>query len=70
LSDNGFLTKTHALLPGSPAIDTGSNPENQGNDQREVKRTVGAAPEIGALEVQPGEKVDDVFSSTFDNRCQ
>jgi hypothetical protein len=70
LSDNGFLTKTHALLPGSPAIDTGSNPDNQGNDQREVKRTVGAAPDIGALEVQPGEMFDDVFSSTFDNRCQ
>ena len=26
LQDNGGLTQTHALLPGSPAIDHGNNP--------------------------------------------
>jgi hypothetical protein len=70
LRDNGFLTKTHALLSGSPAIDAGSNPDKRFSDQRELPRPVGAAPDIGALEVQFGEVFDDIFSSTLDNRCQ
>ena len=34
LADNGGPTETHALLPESPAIDAGSNPNNLTTDQR------------------------------------
>jgi Domain of unknown function (DUF5050)/Thrombospondin type 3 repeat len=34
LADNGGPTKTHALLPGSPAIDKGNNPDALTTDQR------------------------------------
>ncbi len=49
LEDNGGPTPTMALLPGSPAIDAGSNPLNLTTDQRGFgPRAVGAAPDIGA----------------------
>ena len=49
---NGGVTKTHALLPGSPAIDT-SNP-NLGfeTDQRGVSRPQGDYDDIGSFEVE------------------
>jgi hypothetical protein len=61
LQDNGGGVATMALLPGSPAIDTGANPRNLYEDGRgyecpptgrctEFERTVGAAPDIGAYE--------------------
>jgi hypothetical protein len=55
LADNGGPTRTHALLPGSPAIDHGSNPAGLVADQRGglFLRTVGAAADIGAFEAQP-----------------
>jgi hypothetical protein len=59
LADNGGPTQTHALLAGSPAIDTGPNPlptfALNANDQRGAgfPRVVGAAVDIGAFEVQP-----------------
>src|SRR5262245_62592708 len=34
LADNGGPTPTHALLPGSPALDAGSNPLGLSADQR------------------------------------
>ena len=55
LHDNGGRTLTHALLPGSPAIDAGDDlacaaaPVN-GIDQRGVPRPQGAACDIGAYE--------------------
>ncbi|WP_008310199.1 choice-of-anchor Q domain-containing protein [Leptolyngbya sp. PCC 6406] len=54
LANNGGPTQTHALVPGSPAIDAGSNgavsPEVT-TDQREFgSRIVGAAVDIGAYE--------------------
>ena len=54
LQDNGGATPTQALLEGSPAIDTGSNPNNLETDQRGsgFDRTVGEATDIGAFEVQ------------------
>jgi hypothetical protein len=63
LRDNGGATHTHALLPGSPAIDTGSNPKNLSTDQRWPKfdRVVGAAADIGAFEYDP----DMIFISGF-----
>ena len=59
LQDNGSSTFTHALLPGSPAIDAG-NPagcaDQNGNllttDQRGVARPQGARCDIGAFELE------------------
>jgi hypothetical protein len=52
LQGNGGLTPTMALLPGSPAIDAGSNTLNLTSDQRGFSpRIVGAAADIGAYEV-------------------
>jgi len=56
LADNGGPTQTHALLPGSPAIDAGdaatciASPVS-GKDQRGVKRPQGAGCDIGAFEL-------------------
>jgi hypothetical protein len=58
LANNGGVTKTHALLAGSPAIDTGPNPVPvfDGNefDQRGVgfARIVFGVADVGAFEVQ------------------
>ena len=70
LADNGDPTKTHALLPGSPAIDAGSPaaPGSGGNacqstDQRGVKRPVDgdhdgvARCDSGAFELVPPVRV-------------
>lgn len=56
LANNGGKTLTHALLAGSPAINTGSNPNALSFDQRgsPFARTVGAQTDIGAFEVQGG----------------
>jgi hypothetical protein len=55
LANNGGPTQTHALLPGSPAINAGFNFAGQDADQRGglFLRSVGSAPDIGAFEVQP-----------------
>jgi len=55
LANNGGPTNTQALNTGSPAIDTGSNPLGLLNDQRGAgfRREFGAAPDIGAFELQP-----------------
>jgi CSLREA domain-containing protein len=52
---NGGHTRTHALLAGSQAIDKGFAPGEVTSDQRGLPfvRTFGAAPDIGAFEVQP-----------------
>ncbi|BAY60356.1 polymorphic membrane protein [Calothrix brevissima NIES-22] len=68
LQNNGGLTLTHALLPGSPAINAGNNSlipvdtqdiDGDGNtteptpyDQRGLTRVVGGTVDIGAFEVQ------------------
>jgi hypothetical protein len=51
LQDNGGPTWTHALLSGSPAIDTGDNTDAPLTDQRGVPRPQGAAVDIGAFEL-------------------
>jgi hypothetical protein len=57
LADNGGPTRTHALAPGSPAIDAGDTAAAAGlsSDQRGAPfvRVFGAAVDIGAFEVQP-----------------
>jgi hypothetical protein len=54
LADNGGPTMTHALAPGSPAIDAGNNLAGLATDQRGAPfaRAVGAATDIGAFELQ------------------
>ena len=59
LQDNGGPTFTHALLPGSPAIDAGDNTDAPRWDQRGpgFPRIVNGAIDIGAFEVQdPGRR--------------
>jgi hypothetical protein len=54
LTDNGGPTLTHALLPGSPAIDAGDNTGAPEWDQRGpgFPRIVNGTVDIGAFEVQ------------------
>jgi hypothetical protein len=62
LANNGGPTKTYALLPGSPAINNGSNPAFLSTDQRDggFVRVFGGSPDIGAYEVQGASKVASV----------
>lgn len=53
LQNNGGPSETLALLPGSPAIDAGSNANCPATDQRGVARPQGAACDIGAYESAP-----------------
>jgi hypothetical protein len=49
--NNGGLTKTYWLNPGSPAIDAGECLQNIVTDQRSSKRPQGESCDIGAVEV-------------------
>lgn len=51
LQDNGGPTFTHALLPGSPAIDAADDAACPATDQRSVARPQGTACDIGAYEL-------------------
>src|SRR5262249_55943785 len=55
LQNNGGPTQTMALLPGSPAIDHGSNPAGLTTDQRGTgfRRAINGHIDIGAFESQP-----------------
>lgn len=50
LQDNGGPTETHALLPGSPAINAGHATVFEPLDQRGVARPVQSIADIGAFE--------------------
>src|SRR5262249_39362688 len=54
LQDNGGPTQTQTVLPGRPALDQGSNPQNPSTNQRRpgLVRTFGASTDIGAFEFQ------------------
>jgi len=67
LAYNGGITPTHALAAASPAIDTGSNVDALLFDQRGdgYPRVSGAAPDIGAFELQPVS--DTIFANGFEN---
>jgi uncharacterized repeat protein (TIGR01451 family) len=52
LQDNGGPTETHALLPGSPAIDHIPPGTCPATDQRGVPRPQGGQCDIGAVEMQ------------------
>jgi Ca2+-binding RTX toxin-like protein len=60
LQDNGGSTFTQALLPDSPAIDVGSNPNNLTTDQRGTgfDRVIGSSADIGAFELNLEEIID------------
>jgi len=66
LADNGGATFTHALLPGSPAVDAGSNVADLEFDQRGTgyPRQMGHATDIGAFEVY----ADPIFADGFEQR--
>ena len=53
LALNGGPTPTMRLLPGSPALNVGSNPASLTTDQRGAARVVGAAADMGAFESPP-----------------
>lgn len=76
LADNGGPTKTHALLPGSPATDAGDNADAPDTDQRGITRIANGIIDIGAVEdasalpfvsVAPGTAPDETgpVSGTF-----
>ena len=50
LADNGGLTQTMALLPGSPAIDAGDSTTCPSTDQRGIARPQGNGCDIGSFE--------------------
>ncbi|MFC1464965.1 MAG: choice-of-anchor Q domain-containing protein [Candidatus Brachytrichaceae bacterium NZ_4S206] len=51
LQNNGGPTPTHALLPGSPAVNAGTNAGCPSTDQRGVSRPQGPSCDIGAVEM-------------------
>jgi len=65
LHDNAGPTKTHALRPGSPAIDAGNNVNAYTTDQRGTgfPRVIGSAADVGAFE---GVDADSIFYNGFD----
>jgi hypothetical protein len=74
LADNGGGVLTHALKPGSPAIDAGENHNGEFTDERgyicpaagpcvQAERTLGAATDIGAIEFGAPERI---FHNGFD----
>lgn len=66
LADNGGPTLTHALLPGSPALDAASGSDMTVSgycDQRQLPKFRGTAPDIGPYEDQG----DTILYSAFDD---
>lgn len=69
LADNGGLTPTMALYPGSCAINAGPTvlPAGVAVDQRGLPRMIGFAADVGAFEVQNAHDPPDViFHDGFD----
>jgi hypothetical protein len=66
LADNGGPTMTHALLPGSPALDRGNNASFLPTDQRGADRVSGPRADIGAFEQHQSAPPDAIFRDGFD----
>src|SRR5438045_8503037 len=64
LADNGGPTRTHALLPGSPAINAGNSSGAPATDQRGAGR-VGPV-DIGAYEFVPTNRLVDITADEND----
>ena len=58
VADNGGLVPTQALLPGSPAIDSGTSSGAPKTDARGVARPQGSAVDRGAFELRPAQQPD------------
>ena len=67
LANNGGFTRTMRLLPGSPAVDAGSNSALLATDQRGAARTQGAATDIGAYETPAGSTAQCKLDMDGDN---
>jgi hypothetical protein len=65
LQDNGGPTWTHALLPGSPAINAGTNTGCPPTDQRGIERPQGPTCDIGAFEFGGPRAAVTLDGSTF-----
>ncbi len=66
LGDHGGLTRTHALLATSAALDIGADPQHFANDQRGAPREVPSGkPDIGAYERQASD--DELYYGGFDD---
>lgn len=65
LADHGGGRRTHAVLPGSPVVDLGSNPLGLQHDERGLPRVVGSNPDIGAYERQAVD--DQLFYDGFES---
>lgn len=65
LANNGGPTQTHALVPGSPAIDAVNVPSGITTDQRGVSRPFGSNPDIGAVEFVPLFNVNNITVDTL-----
>ena len=64
LADNGGKTQTHALLPGSPAIDTGNDATCLPTDQRGITRPQGPTCDIGSFEKESANELTvEIFGS-------
>ena len=61
LADHGGPTLTHALVPGSPAINAGADTSGDGvtADQRGIARPQWSAYDIGAFEYVPGPVINE-----------
>lgn len=70
LQVNGSGTPTHALVPGSPAIDAAGGRGVSAADQRGVTRTQGCADDIGAFETEgagpPNARINGVDCNLID----
>ncbi|MDX2039413.1 MAG: choice-of-anchor Q domain-containing protein [Isosphaeraceae bacterium] len=66
LTDNGGPTLTHALLPGSPAIDAADPAFATATDQRGVARPQGLGFDIGAFELESDLTVTSIAVYTDD----
>jgi CSLREA domain-containing protein len=73
LADNGGSTKTHALLSGSPAINTGTCLDYENatvlTDQRGVSRPQGSACDIGAFEEETSTVEVNTLEDHDDGSC-
>jgi hypothetical protein len=71
LANNGGVTRTHALLLTSPALNQGSSAPGNTIDQRGTgfPRVVGGTADIGAYERQIGAIDDRMFKSGFESGC-
>lgn len=67
LANNGGATETHALLGGSPAIDTANNATCPAADQRGVARPGGSACDKGAYELSDSTPPDTTITATPTN---